>query len=224
MSPRLRAAPPVLLAILLLAGCSSAPIGGSAPSSGGSPAAGPSAVGSLGGSSGHAIAVGAGPQKSYAVQQQPPAGSCHYRYEKGEPLEDPGCTPGAISPAVLQANLRSTICRKGGYTSDIRPSTSVTGKEKVLNAASYGYKGAMGDAEYDHLISLQLGGDPNDARNLWVEPPDPGHKSGGGVNNRKDPVETKLHSAVCAGKVSLEAAQKAMVTDWTTALSALGLD
>lgn len=146
-----------------------------------------------------------------------------FRYEKGEPLEDPACTPGAVSPAVTQANLKSTICRKGGYTSGIRPSTSVTGKEKALNAASYDYKGRMGDAEYDHLISLQLGGDPNDPRNLWVEPPDPGHKSGGGVNNRKDPVETKLHTAVCAGKFSLTAAQKAIVTDWTTALSTLGL-
>ncbi|MCX4597281.1 XdhC family protein [Streptomyces sp. NBC_01549] len=142
---------------------------------------------------------------------------------KGEPLEDPACTPGAISPAVTQANVKSTICRKGGYTSGIRPSTTVTGKEKTLNAASYGYKGPMGDAEYDHLISLQLGGDPNDPRNLWVEPPDPGHKRGGGVNNRKDPEETKLHTAVCAGKVSLTAAQKAIVTDWTTALSTLGL-
>ena len=81
----------------------------------------------------------------------------------------------------------------------------------------------MGDAEYDHLISLQLGGDPNDPRNLWIEPPDPGHKAAGGVNNRKDPVETKLHTAVCAGKVTLTAAQKAIVTDWTTALSSLGL-
>lgn len=76
---------------------------------------------------------------------------------------------------------------------------------------------------YDHLISLQLGGDPNDPRNLWVEPPDPGHKKGGGVNNAKDPVETKLHTAVCSGKVTLGAAQKAIVTDWTTALSTLGL-
>ncbi|SFH15219.1 hypothetical protein [Streptomyces mirabilis] len=54
-------------------------------------------------------------------------------------------------------------------------------------------------------------------------PPDPGHKKGGGVNNRKDPVETKLHTAVCAGKVSSTAAQKAIVTDSTTALSTLGL-
>ncbi|WP_330310442.1 MULTISPECIES: hypothetical protein [unclassified Streptomyces] len=46
-----------------------------------------------------------------------------------------------------------TICRKGGYTSGIRPSTSITGREKELNAASYGFTGSMRDAEYDHLLS-----------------------------------------------------------------------
>ncbi|EST18057.1 hypothetical protein [Streptomyces roseochromogenus] len=124
---------------------------------------------------------------------------------------------------MTQANLATTICRKGGYTKGIRPPEAITGKEKRLNAASYGYKGSLKDAEYDHLLSLQLGGDPNDARNLWVEPADPGHKSGSGVNNLKDPVETKLHTAVCSGKVTLKAAQNAIVTDWTTALSKLGL-
>ncbi|WP_369228990.1 hypothetical protein AB5J56_00800 [Streptomyces sp. R21] len=216
-----RAVPPVLLACLLLAGCSPDSIGGLAES--GSPQAGPSATSASGGPSGRSIAVGAGPQEHYTVQQQPAAGSCHYRYEKGEPLEDPKCTPGAISPAVTQSNLKSTICRTGGYTSTIRPSTYVTGKEKQLNAASYSYTGRMGDAEYDHLISLQLGGDPNDYRNLWVEPADPGHKKGSGVNNKKDPVETKLHTAVCKGTVTLAAAQRAIVTDWTTALSSLHL-
>jgi hypothetical protein len=204
----------------LLAGCSPGALGGSPVPGTGSPAAGPSKTAS-GGTHGSAIAVGAGPQKTYTVQRQPAAGSCRYRTEHGEPLEDPTCTPGAISPAVTQSNLASTICRKGGYTSGIRPSTSVTGKEKKLNAASYGYTGRMGDAEYDHLISLQLGGDPNDYRNLWVEPADPGHRSGSGVNNKKDPVETKLHTAVCKGQVTLAAAQKAIVTDWTTALSVL---
>ncbi|MET8291736.1 hypothetical protein ABZV80_42280 [Streptomyces sp. NPDC005132] len=217
-----RAASSVLFAAVFLAGCSPAATGGSVASPAGTSATGPSGTDARGGPQG-AIAVGAGPQTTYTVQKQPPAGSCHFRYEKGEPLEDPACTPGAVSPAVTQANLKSTICRKGGYTSGIRPSTSVTGKEKALNAASYGYKGRMGDAEYDHLISLQLGGDPNDPRNLWIEPPDPGHKAGGGVNNAKDPVETKLHTAVCAGKVTLTAAQKAIVTDWTTALGSLGL-
>ena len=214
-----RAASSVLLTCLMLAGCSPTSLGGSTSS--GSPSAASAASGAAG--AGRAIAVGAGPQKTYTVQQQPAAGSCHYQYLKGEPLEDPKCTPGAISPAVTQSNLKSTICRKGGYTSGIRPSTSVTGKEKELNAASYGFTGRMGDAEYDHLISLQLGGDPNDYRNLWVEPADPGHKKGSGVNNAKDPVETKLHTAVCKGTVTLAAAQKAIVTDWTTALSRLGL-
>lgn len=220
-SPR-RAVPPVLLACLLLAGCSSVQLGTSTPTAGSSAAGAPGTAPSAG--AGKAIAVGPGPQKHYTVQQQPAAGSCKYRYEHGEPLEDPACTPGAISPAVTQANLASTICRKGGYTSGVRPSAYVTGKEKKLNAASYGFTGRMSDAEYDHLISLQLGGDPNDPRNLWVEPADPGHRKGAGVNNEKDPVETKLHTAVCKGQITLAAAQKAIVTDWTTALSSLHLN
>ncbi|MFE2972211.1 hypothetical protein ACFXKC_53425 [Streptomyces sp. NPDC059340] len=135
----------MLFAAVFLAGCSPAATGGSAASPAGTAATGSSGTDARGGPQG-TIAVGAGPQTTYTVQKQPPAGSCHFRYEKGEPLEDPACTPGAVSPAVTQANLKSTICRKGGYTSGIRPSTTVTGKEKELNAASYGYKGSMRDA------------------------------------------------------------------------------
>ena len=216
-----RAASTMVLACLLLASCKTGSLGTSSESR--SPVAGGSGTAAPTGGSSGPIAVGAGPQKHYTVQKQPAAGSCHFRYEHGEPLEDPKCTPGAVSPAVTQANLASTICRKGGYTSGIRPPESVTRKEKKLNAASYGYTGRMGDAEYDHLISLQLGGDPNDYRNLWVEPADPGHRSGSGVNNKKDPVETKLHTAVCKGQITLAAAQNAIVTDWTTALTTLHL-
>ncbi|MEU9397655.1 hypothetical protein AB0D86_47770 [Streptomyces sp. NPDC048324] len=222
MRPARRVLPSALLTCLLLAGCSSVQLGDPTASASNSPAAGAPATAAPA-AGGKAIAVGAGPQQHYTVQQQPPAGSCHYRYEHGEPLEDRKCTPGAISPAVTQANLKSTICRKGGYTSGVRPSAYITGKEKRLNAASYGYTGRMADAEYDHLISLQLGGDPNDPHNLWVEPADPGHRKGAGVNNRKDPVETKLHTAVCAGQITLAAAQKAIVTDWNTALTTLHL-
>ena len=68
-----------------------------------------------------------------------------------------------------------------------------------------------GRPEYDHLIPLELGGDPNDARNLWVEP--------GASPNPKDGIEHKLHQRVCAGTVSLAAAQQAIATDWTTALN-----
>ncbi|MEV6012565.1 hypothetical protein AB0M29_37950 [Streptomyces sp. NPDC051976] len=44
---------------------------------------------------------------------------------------------------MTQANLASTICRRGGYTTGIRPPTSVTGREKAANATSYGYTGSM---------------------------------------------------------------------------------
>lgn len=87
-----RAVPPVLLSCLLLSGCSSASQPGSATSGkDGTPAAGPSGTVASPGAAG--IPVGAGPQKTYAVQRQPAAGSCRYRYEKGEPLEDTSCTP-----------------------------------------------------------------------------------------------------------------------------------
>ncbi|WP_052706926.1 hypothetical protein [Streptomyces rubellomurinus] len=170
------------------------------------------------------IATGPGPKSSYDAQPQPAAGSCHYRYTADkQPLPDPKCTPGAISPAVTQANLKDTICKQGGYTSTVRPPANITGKEKAENAKSYGYSGPMGDSEYDHLISLQLGGDPNDPRNLWVQPPSPDHVPGKGPNNPKDSVETHLHTALCKGQVTLAQVQSAIATDWTTAEAKLNI-
>ncbi|GAA4111309.1 hypothetical protein [Streptomyces hundungensis] len=207
------------------AGCShGASVGGSGAKHPATPASSPSrspATGAAGAPS--ALPYGPGPQTKYAVQAQPPAGSCHFGFEADkQPLEDKACTPGALNPKVTPATLKTTIC-KAGYTSTIRPPESVTGVEKAANAKSYGYTGSLHDAEYDHLVSLELGGDPNDPRNLWVEPPSPGHKQGAGPNNPKDGVESKLHTAVCSGKVQLAAAQKAIATDWTTALVTLGL-
>lgn len=210
-----------LPAVLLLASCNPA-VTGSNDAGAGSPSSSASAAASQDtstpGSSG-ALPVGPGPAAHYSVQSQPSAKSCHYRYENNEPLPDPSCTPGAVSPAVTQANIGATICRSG-YTAEIRPSTSVTSAEKQANAESYDYTGTMRTAEYDHLISLQLGGDPNDERNLWVEPPGPGQR---GTYNDKDRVETKLRTAVCSGKVPLAIVQRAIATHWTTALATLGL-
>ncbi|MDP5228118.1 MULTISPECIES: hypothetical protein [Arthrobacter] len=222
-SRRHRAALPAALALTLLAltACQATP-----PTSGGGErsATSGSTSGSTPGTSATAIAVGKGPQSPYTVQQQPAPGSCQYRYTADkQPLPDPKCTPGALNPKVTQENLKTTICRTGGYTSDIRPPVNITGREKDLNAKSYSFKGSLSEAEYDHLISLQLGGDPNDPRNLWVQPPSPGHDPSKGVNNDKDPVESKLAAAVCKGTISLSDAQIAIATDWTTALKKLGL-
>jgi len=102
-----------------------------------------------------------------------------------------------------------------GYTATIRPPASVTRAEKQGNARSYGYAGSMAQAEYDHLIPLELGGDPNDPRNLWVEPPSPGHQLSQLFRNPKDAVENAARARVCAGLITLDAAQRQMASDWT---------
>lgn len=138
-------------------------------------------------------------------------GSCHYR--AGGQLPDPRCTPGAIDPSVTQADIRQTIC-VSGYTSKVRPSESQTERFK-FDVAYPAYGDPRADkTELDHLVSLELGG-ANDATNLWPEsPPTP---------NPKDKVENALHRAVCDGRVTLAAAQRAIARDWMTAESVLGL-
>ena len=164
------------------------------------------------------IQIGPGPQATYAVQPQPLPGSCHYAYVGSDPLPDPRCTPGAINPQVTQANIASTICRSG-YTSTIRPPEAVTEKEKTASATAYGYTGSLHTAEYDHLISLELGGDPNDSANLWVEPNDKPNATS--ASNTKDSLENRLNGLVCSEQISLAVAQQAIATNWVVALTAL---
>jgi hypothetical protein len=165
------------------------------------------------------VQIGPGPQASYTVQPQPSAGTCHYTYSGPYPLPDPRCTPGATNPAVSQANISSTICASG-YTTSIRPPESVTEPEKIASAAAYGYTGSLHTAEYDHLISLELGGDPNDPANLWVEPNDrPGATS---TSNSKDVLENRLNDLVCSGQMTLAAAQQMIATNWVAAFQRYG--
>jgi hypothetical protein len=167
--------------------------------------------------------AGPGPQATYRVQPQPAPGTCHYvvlSASGGDYLPDPHCTPGATNPRVTQANLAKTIC-KSGYTAGIRPPADITGREKKASEAAYGFKGKASTTEYDHLISLEIGGDPNSPLNLWPEP----NKSGAaGVDNPKDKVENTLNSLVCDavhGKayLPLAKAQYLIATNWTTAIA-----
>jgi len=195
------------------------PSSGGSGNSGGSGTQGPGPSGQNAGQP----PVGSGLSGHYTVQSQPSPGSCHYRVldaGTGYVLPDPTCTPGATNPAVTQADLSTTICRKG-FTSGIRPPTSITSREKAANKRSYGYTGSSRTGEYDHLISLELGGSPNDARNLWVEP----NRSGAtGTNNPKDKVEGQINSLVCNAVhgqpyLPLAVAQRLVATNWTTAIA-----
>ena len=138
-------------------------------------------------------------------------GHCSYR-DHGQ-LPDTRCTPGSIDPAVKQADIGSTICKKG-WTATVRPPESQTERFKY-DVAYPAYGTPQSErTELDHLVPLELGGS-NDATNLWPEhPPTP---------NPKDKVEDVLNAAVCDGRVKLAAAQAAIAADWLTAEKKLGL-
>lgn len=140
---------------------------------------------------------------------------CHARAHGR--LPDRHCTPGAVDRGVTQAGIASTIC-KSGWTDTVRPDESYTNAVKIRQITRYHY--ARTDPslyEEDHLIPLELGGSPSSPRNLWPEY-DRGH-----IPNPKDAVENALKAAVCAGRVSLRAAQHAIAVNWIRAESRLGI-
>lgn len=145
---------------------------------------------------------------SHVIQRQPAPGSCHARGAGLLALPDPRCTPGATDPAVTQADIDRTICG-AGYSESVRPPESITEREKRASLAAYGDHKPLASYEYDHLVSLELGGAPNDPRNLWPQP--------GASPNRKDALENRLHTRVCRHEMTLAAAQSAIARNWVAA-------
>jgi hypothetical protein len=136
---------------------------------------------------------------------------------------DPETTPGVINPEVSQANIQQTICVRG-WTATIRPPASYTNtqKKQQLQAVRFTDKNPV-HYEEDHFISLELGGNPRDAKNLWPEMwgtpgtpltsrgPFPASLVGA---KAKDKTETALNTAVCNGTLTLQEAQQIIKTDW----------
>ncbi len=116
---------------------------------------------------------------------------------------DRRCSPGAYYRGLTT----EVICSGGFHTSTIR---NVSQSEKFLVESEYGmaptYYGYT--IEIDHIVPLELGGS-NDISNLFPEP-------GSGPDNYhvKDGLENKLHDLVCAGAMSLRAAQAGIAADW----------
>jgi hypothetical protein len=122
---------------------------------------------------------------------------------------DAGRTPGSVNLDITQANIEETICNPHWSTKGIRPPEAYTAKLKREQMVEWGLPGTPADYEEDHLISLELGGNPTDPRNLWPEAysPKPGARE-------KDVVENYLHKQVCMSALTLDKAQKAIATDW----------
>ena len=113
-------------------------------------------------------------------------------------LADPVLTPGVLNGAVTQATIGSTICRRG-WTATIRPPSEYTSALKRKQLRQYHETGPPSGYQEDHLISLELGGDPLDPGNLWPEP----YPRASDV----DRIENELNAQVCSGALSLRDAQ-----------------
>jgi len=124
-------------------------------------------------------------------------------------LPDSHITPGATDPGITQQNIQQTVCRKG-YTKTVRPPAYITNKLKKSQIRQYGY--ADSDPKHyeeDHLIPLNIGGAPEDSKNLWPQP-----RNSEWNAEKKDVLEFKLYKLVCDGRVPLEQARHEMATDW----------
>jgi hypothetical protein len=132
----------------------------------------------------------------------------------GRTLPDSFRTPGATNPDVTQFNIKKTIC-KPGWTATIRPPSSYTTALKKQQIVEYEYRNKkLGSYEEDHLISLEIGGDPQSPQNLWPQPY--AGKCGARV---KDAIETRLKKLVCSPKppLTLVEAQQMISRDWVAA-------
>jgi hypothetical protein len=160
----------------------------------------------LGSCSGSGGSGSGGPPPDAGRPLRPPAR--HSSCVRRGALPDPACTPGA----VLTTDL-ARICGRG-YTRTVRH-VDYALKRRVYR--SYGIaRHARGSYEVDHLVPLELGGG-NDPANLWPEAasPTPGY-------HEKDALENHLHDQVCAGRLPIDRAQRAIAADWVSAWRAAG--
>lgn len=140
-----------------------------------------------------------------------PPGACH----EANGLPDRHCTPGATNPEVTPADLATTVC-KSGWTSTVRPPVSYTDALKHQQMTAYGFPAgtALSTVEEDHLVPLEVGGNPTSPLNLWPEPWD-----GARGAHAKDAIENRAHRDLCDGRITLAQAQAVFMGDfWTASL------
>lgn len=106
---------------------------------------------------------------------------------------------GELNLAVNQGNINQTIC-KSGWTTEIRNANATLINSKRKQA------GTTINQEWDHELSLELGGSPTSSNNLWSQDYPQARW--------KDRVETNLKNRICAGKITLKEAQRIITTDW----------
>lgn len=126
-----------------------------------------------------------------------------------------------VNPDVTPENIKQTVCVPN-WDKPVRPTTSVTNRIKFGKMAALGIpKADSAKYELDHVISLVLGGAPQDPDNLRVQewygdpvntPTDPNALDT--QAHLKDVLEVRLHKLVCSGQIDLREAQRCIYEDW----------
>jgi hypothetical protein len=123
---------------------------------------------------------------------------------------DPTECPGALNDAVTQDTIMQTI-GVVGWTATIRPSAAEMGAMKAAYCKAHGIPDPT-KGEWDHFVSLELGGAPRDPKNLWWQRyEDATHDIGA---HCKDRVENALKRQIVAGQITLAEGQRLIQTDW----------
>jgi hypothetical protein len=116
---------------------------------------------------------------------------------------DRRCSPGAYYSRLTALVICSQTFRTGTIRDVPQSEKFEVEREYGMPASYYGRS-----IEIDHIVPLELGGS-NDIANLYPEP-----GSGNASYHVKDELENRLHDLVCAGSMTLPAAQQQIATNW----------
>lgn len=106
-----------------------------------------------------------------------------------------------LTPGTVLTTRTADVC-KPGWAGAHRKSLTAAQKRKLLH--DYGVTAAQ-VGEWDHLVSLELGGG-NGPQNIWPQ--------SRADEASKDQFENRLHRQVCAGQIKLAAAQQRIRHYW----------
>lgn len=132
-------------------------------------------------------------------------------YSESSGLPNIKLTPGLTNPAVTQETIRSTICIRG-WTATVRPPATYTNTLKYNQLHSgYNLGGDLNMKHYeeDHIVPLEVGGNPSSPLNLFPQPRNIKLSA-----YLKDQLENRMHQLVCSGQLTLKVAQAVFLTNW----------
>jgi hypothetical protein len=113
-----------------------------------------------------------------------------------------------LTPGAVLMTDTARICQSG-YSRSVR---HTSGQLKHQVYVEYGIGVKAGRYEIDHLIPLGIGG-ADTRENLWPE----SHDTRPWNADVKDRLENYVHVEVCAGRIAIADAQKAIAADWIAA-------